>query len=196
MKKLYTIFFCFFLLNCTLLATQNPGFIITKDAKIITGQVADIFYSNWKSELVFINEMGRRYYFQPAVIKGFAIHKKNEIVQFESKYYKGTWRFLEVIEKGEYLNLYRSPTVKTHETAQRYGEEKTVSRSVEEYWLEIGSAIPVRIYPLSYKKRLREYMSNQPKFVKKIGTKGYKFKNLQKIIQEYNELNKQKMKHI
>jgi len=196
MKKIYTVFFCFFLLNCTLLATQNPGFIITKDAKIITGQVANIFYSSWKSELVFINEMGRRYYFHPAVIHGFAIHKNGDMLQFESKFYKGTWRFLEVMEKGANLSLYRSPIIKTHESAQRYGEEKIVNRRVNEYWVEVGTAIPVRVYPLSYKRKLREFMSNQPQLVKKIGTTGYKFKNLQKIVEEYNELNAQNGKHI
>lgn len=196
MKKIYTIFFCLFLFSCTLFATQNPGFIITKDAKIITGKVADIFYSNWKSELVFINEMGRRYYFHPAVIHGFAIHKDGEMVQFESKYYKGTWRFLEVMEKGKKLSLYRSPMIKTQQATQKYGEEKVISRKVNEYWLEAGLAIPVRVYPLGYKKKLREFMSNQPRLVKKIGTEGYRFKNLEKIINEYNELNEQKGKHI
>ncbi|MFT4759348.1 MAG: hypothetical protein ACI9XO_002021 [Paraglaciecola sp.] len=193
MKKIYTLFVFFFTLNCTLFATQNPGFIITKDAKIITGKVADIFYSNWKTELVFINEMGRRYNFPPALIKGFAINTGSEIVEFESKFQKGQWRFLKILEKGKNLTLYRSPSVKTQRLAQNYSNQQIIKKNVREYWLEVQKDNPIRIYPISYKKQLRMFLANQPTLLDKLGQKGYKFRDLQKIIIEYNDLIERKL---
>jgi hypothetical protein len=189
MKKIYTLLIFSFALNCALFANFNPGFIITKDAKIITGKVADIFYSNWKTELVFINEMGRRYNFHPAVIKGFAIKNGKEITQFESKYYKGKWQFFKILEQGKTATLYRSPSVKTQQLTKTYGNtDRVIKNNVREFWLEMKQDNILRIYPFSYKRQLKQYLANQPTLLAKLGQKGYKFRNLQDIIREYNEL--------
>lgn len=196
MKKVYTAFLFLFALNTALFATHQPGFIVTKDAKIITGRVAEIFYSTWKTELVFINEMGRRYTFHPAVIKGFAINNNGSIVEFESKYQKGTWRFLEVLEKGKTVSLYRSPMNKTQEVSINYGDNRIINRKVREYWLENGKSAPIRVNSMNYKKLLRFCLSKQPEIVEKIGKTGYRFRDIQDIIKEYNRLIAQNAKRI
>lgn len=196
MKKIYTTFALLLTLSYSLFATQNPGFIITKDAKIITGKVADIFYSSWKTELIFINEMGRRYAFHPAVIAGFAIKTDGELVHYESKFRKGQWQFMNVLEKGKNLSLYRSPSVKTQEWSINYGDDQIVSRKVTEYWLEYEKNAPVRVSSINYKRLLRQYLVLEPELVEKLGKKGYRYKNLQTIVQEFNQLNSRKSKKI
>lgn len=192
MKKIYTLFALFLALNFTASATINPGFIVTKDAKIITGLVADVFYSNWKTELIFVNEMGRSYHFPPNVIKGFAFNTGSEVLQFESKFLNGKWHFLKVLEKGKAMNLYCSPSVKTQEMLEHTGTRTLVNQKVKEFWLEKEEGQPFRIYLMGYKKQLKNYLWEEPTLVEKIGKKGYKFKDLQKIITEYNELVAQK----
>ena len=194
MKRISTLIFCTFFIVCLGHAITTPGYIITKDAKIITGKVADIFYSNWGSELVFINEMGRRYKFHPALIHGFALKKGEEISKFESKFQKGTWRFLKIVEKGKGISLYRSPSVKTQESIEVYGESKVVSRRVKEFWIETVNHRLIRIHSLNYKKKLKYCLNLQPDLVKKLGKEGYRFKNLATIVQEFNELMEKKTK--
>jgi len=196
MKKIY-VFLCFVCLSSFALQANtddppklnaSPGFIITKDAKIITGKVSEINYQEWGSQMVFINDMGRAYQLFPSYIFGFAIeYSEDDIEKYESKYQQGIWRFLKIVEKGKHLSLYRSPSARSKDFFNETDQHKVLGANGREFWLETRRYGLVRVYALTYKKLLRNYLDDAPELVAKLGSEGYKFKNLDAIVREYND---------
>lgn len=166
-------------------AQTADGFIVTLDQKLIEGKVVEIYYADWKTELIFENTFGRIYQFYPFRIGGFLHIKNQDTIVYESKYTEGQWLFLQQIHKAEALSLYASPERKWAMVRGINGMEQ-VHLPVREYWLEFRKKRPFRVYPMTYKKELKRRFSKFPELVEKIGEPGYRFKDMEKIVQEYN----------
>lgn len=189
MEKLYTLFFL--LLGCYSLVHAGiyQGYIITHNNRILTGQIGTIYSGNQTSAVIFINDFGTPYNLRAELIKGFVYHNGEETFLFESKYNKQGWMFLRVVCKGEGegLNLYQAPAEETSLSIDNWGYLRSETLHTEEYWIEQNGKFPVRITRLGFKKKLRRLIRKQtPELAQKIGSPGFRFNDLEKIIQEYN----------
>lgn len=190
MRKIYftltTLLFVFFFTNIK--AEVFRGYIVTKNDKILTGQIGNIWHSESRSEVIFINDFGSIYSLQPELIKGFVFKKDTKFVAYESKFSrKKKWRFLQVLLKGEGMSLYRSPIEKVKQTNNGLFTQTHTYRS-NEYWLEVKGRSPIRLNRMGYRKKFKRLISRvAPELAQKIGKKGYRFKDLLKIVEEYND---------
>lgn len=199
MKSSFTRFFPIllsFILPQFLLA-NNPGedFLITLNGYKLTGNVKDIFFSDWQSRLSFENDFGDLYSIHPACIYGFAFQEEGNTVYYESKYLGGNWAFLKVEKRGQALSLYRSAERKIQFT-QSEGKPVIQQKKVSEIWLQFDGKRPFRMYRLTYRKVLKQRFAHYPELAKIIGKKGFRFKNLPQIVERYNEIYDEKSRNI
>lgn len=184
MKKLYLFLIALLFFNAFLFAEDFKGYIITHSGIRLTGKISTIFHSDYGSELTFINDFGTSYQIHPALIRGFAFRNNDDLnILYESRYTKGTWIFLEVIYRGKDMSLYKAP----EERVSIAHGFSTIQ--LEEYWVDVpgGNMTPLTRY--RYKRRFRRLVrKSEPELAKKIGKTGYKFKDLVKIIEEFNRL--------
>ena len=57
----------------------------------------------------------------------------------------------------------------------------------KEFWLEKEGERPFKIYMISFRKQMRKIMTDFPELAAKVGKKGYRYKDLKTILQEYNK---------
>lgn len=166
------------------------GFILTKNGIRLTGKIGAIFYSDYRSEVVFINDFGTKYLISPQLIRGFAF-TKDSTVAYESKINDRSWCFLEVLQKDEGMSLYKSPIEKV-ETVRELSGVKTYSITVHEYWLELKGKRPVLVRRLGFRRQLQKMLRKvAPELSEKIGSPGYRFRDLNEIVAEYNKIYKE-----
>lgn len=188
MKKLYCLL-AFSLLITTLGAAESfKGYIVTLNGKRLTGYISTIFHSDYGSEIVFINDFGTPYNIHPALIRGFSFEKNTDRVFYESKYHHRKWLFLKVMYKGDGMNLYQAPEEKT--TLSQFGSVLTQeSRKNIEYWIETRVRGLVPLPRVGFKSRFRKiFRKTAPELAAKIGTPGYRFKDVLRIVEEYNKI--------
>ena len=189
MKKIYySLLFAFF---SSLTLQANPelckGYVVTKNGIHLTGAIGDIFCSNIKSTVVFRNDLGTTYRYRPEIISGFVFEKDSSVIIYESKFDKERWTFLEVIEKGEGINLYKSPERKT-KVVMEDAAIQTYDYRTDEYWVETKGRLPILIHRFNFRKKMRKIVFFlSPEISSKIGKQGYKYKDLQKIVREINK---------
>lgn len=184
LKILFSTVLIFFVTN-VLFAIQTNGYLITKNEKVITGRIVSISYTDYKSEVLFINDFGDTYRISPYLIKGFAYMKNGETLRYESKFIDNYWLFLKIELPGSGIRLYHS------ESAQYVKGIDGVSEiaqhnSVKTYWLELEGSTPFKIYKLGFRPKMRATLSQYPELAAKIGEKGYRYKDLKSIVKEYN----------
>lgn len=191
MRPSFTRFFLiisiFILPNFLTANTPGEDFLITLDGYKLTGNVKDIFFSDWQSRLSFENDFGDLYSIHPACIYGFAFQEKGKTIYYESKYLGGSWAFLKVEKRGQALSLYRSSERKI-EFSQIEGKSIIQEKKVSEIWLQFNKKRPFRVYRLSFRKVLRQKFAHYPELAQLIGKKGFRFKNLPAIVEIYNEI--------
>lgn len=189
MKKIYIFIISLLFLHSSILAKDYSGYIITLSGIRLTGKISTIFHSDYGSELTFINDFGTSYQIHPALIRGFAFRNDEDLnILYESRYTKGTWVFLEVIYRGRKMSLYKAP----EERVSIAHGFNTIQ--LEEYWVDVpgGKMTPLTRY--RYKRRFRRLIKKtEPELAKKIGKKGYKFQDLVKIIEEFNQLQQKRL---
>lgn len=186
MKQLYSLF-VLLLLSLTLLqGSVHKGYIVTKNGKHLTGYIGSITYMGASTEVVFINDFGTPYNLRPELIRGFVFRREEKVVIYESLPTDRGWMFLEIIAKGDDMSLYRSPSEKTTLYIANSGF-RTQTFKTTEYWIQRKDRRPFRLKKWRYRKRLRKlFREKAPELAEKIGDKGYRFKDLAKIIEEYN----------
>lgn len=189
MKRFYLLLLVPLFFLSSLQADPFKGYIVTLNGKRLTGYIGAIsFPSNNHSEVIFINDFGTAYQIKAQLIKGFVYQQDSNYQFFESKFKKNRWMFLQVLYKGEGMSLYMAP----EEHLQfdiRNGAFQAHSYNVEELWIEVPERKkPVRIKRWGFKKKIRRLVQRRaPELAEKIGSKGYRFKDLIKIIEEYND---------
>ncbi|MDX1666885.1 MAG: hypothetical protein R3350_06640 [Saprospiraceae bacterium] len=188
MRKLYLLCLLIVFTTVSSYSRISSGYIITKSGTRLTGFIGDLYFSDHKSEVVFINDFGTPYSFSPRLIDGFVFQNGSELVVYESKYARQNWMFLKIIAKGKGINLYQSPEEKV-DMLVRGGQMVVQTRSHREFWVENRGRNPQKVKRLGFRKQMRRLLKERaPKLAKKIGSPGYKYRNLEKIIEEYNEI--------
>lgn len=198
MKRCFTLLFLFFIALSSLQANSNcctpndetyEGYIVTLDGKKLTGRIGEIFYSDELSIVLFVNDFGTPYHLQAQLITGFVFEREKELVEYESlfKNKDRAWTFFKVMHRGAVLSLFKSPEEKVEFTLS---EEGMTGRKINtnEYWLKMKGERSFKLNRLGYKRVLKKHLHNYPSLTKKLGKPGYKFKDLEAIVQEVNDI--------
>jgi hypothetical protein len=190
MKKVFTLALFMGMIGSLLANSPLPdpakGYIVTRNGKSLTGAIGNIFHTSYGSEVTFINDFGTIYQIHPFLIKGFVFQEQKDMVTYESKYSERKWLFLRVLHKGKYISVYKSPEKKSVVNFTRVSfMAETVKNDV--YWLELHGKNPTQIRRMGFKKQMKKLLKRRaPELAEKIGTKGYRFKNLTEIAEAYN----------
>ncbi|MCB0628785.1 MAG: hypothetical protein KDD15_03610 [Lewinella sp.] len=189
MKKLYLLLVGLIIYSTLLSAEDHKGYIITHSGIRLTGKISTIFHSDFGSELTFINDFGTSYQIHPALIRGFAFRNKEDLnILYESRFTKGTWVFLEVIYRGEDMSLYKAPEERL---SIAHGFNTIM---LEEYYVDVPGRHMTPLTRHRYKQRFRRLVKkSEPGLAKKIGKPGYRFKDLVRIIEEFNDHKRERM---
>lgn len=184
MKQLY--FVVAFLFVSTLGAESLRGFLLTKDDQRLTGYVNQINYVVTGLEIEFTNDFGDRYYIYPNLVKGFGFTKDGMTFRYVSRYYEGRWYFLEVLQRGKKMEFFQVP-----DGDEQWVDDKLlamVNEPIARYWLAIRGQSLFPVLRTGFKRKLREYLTpTAPELAAKIGSKGYRYKNIHEIVAAYEQ---------
>lgn len=167
--------------------SANEGYIVTLDNKRLTGKIGDVFYSDFFSAVVFINDFGTPYQLRAELISGFVFEDNASLIEYVSLFQPefNNWSFLKVLEKGALVTLFKAPNGSTIRDLREV-DTKISALSSDKYWLKFREKRPFEINWSNYKSMLKEQLIYYPEIRKKIGKKGYRFKDLDAIIEEVN----------
>ncbi|MEM0993657.1 MAG: hypothetical protein AAGI49_11535 [Bacteroidota bacterium] len=204
MKTLYTLIFTFLFLGTLSIRTAAAapccgdddtyeGYIVTLDGKKLTGQIGEIFFSDEISVVLFINDFGTPYHLQAELITGFVYEKEDELIEYESlsKGKNQAWSFLKVMHRGAVLSLFKSPEEKTQFTITASENDMSMTSrtvNIDEYWLKFKGERSFKLGKLGYKRKLKQQLQAYPAIAKKIGKTGYKFQDMEQIVEEVNKI--------
>jgi hypothetical protein len=160
------------------------GFLLTKDDYRLTGYVNQINYVVTGLQIEFTNDFGDRYFIYPSYVKGFGYTRDGETFRYVSRYYEGRWFFLREMVKERQLSFFRVP-----DGRQRYVDDSLLALladPIPQYWLQIKGQEILAIQRGGFKRRLRDYLEpTAPALAAKIGSKGYRYRNMEEIITAY-----------
>lgn len=192
MRHLYLLLF----LSCSLSlsAAQFRGFLLTKDGYKLTGYLEVVTYTLTGNTITFSNDFGDRYTIHPFLINGFGFSDDGESYRFVSRFSEGQWYFLQVVNDDRNLKLYSLPE------SRKWVDDKLlrlISTPVPEYFIEPRGQTLIPVPRTAFKRVLREFCKPRyPELAKRIGKRGYRYKNIAGIIAEYNERNSRKRRRL
>ena len=192
MKQIYLALMITLIPATGAFALINSGYIITKNGIRLTGQIGVLNQTDELSTVVFINDFGNVYTLQPELIAGFVFKQDTTLRAFESKINseERRWVFMQVLAKGKGLNLYSIVTERGSGRRSGFEEEEPVARElrVQNYYLEAKGKLPVRVQKVGFRRQMRDLLQRRaPKLARKIGSKGYRYRDILQIIVEFNE---------
>lgn len=176
-------------LVCLLPAAPIQGYIITKDNLRLTGSIGQIENSREDNNVIYINDFGSRYRLSPELIKGFVFIIEGQEVVYECRKGEDFWYFLRVLSRGEGMTLYADPLdgIQAFEEAEEISFEKAIDHSYR-YYLQVRRRTPFKVKRLGFRKQIRPLLRRRaPELADKIGQPGYRYRDLQKIIDAYND---------
>lgn len=192
MTRLY-ILLVFILFSGSVLAqaeavSNSQGYIVTLSGDHLTGRIGDVIEGNGTSFVMFINDFGTPYMIRAELIKGFAFKENKDMLEYETQFDSRKWLFMKVIVRGAGFSLYRSPG---YNIANEPGGSVNVvnNRNFQpgRYYIVRGNRAPIPVKRWGFRRNMRKMLKERaPELSGKIGDKGYRFKNLEKIIKEYN----------
>ncbi len=192
MKQIYLTVLLAFIPLVYAFSFISSGYIITKNGVRLTGQIGLLNQTNQVSTVVFINDFGNIYTLQPELIAGFVFERDTSMQLFESKISseERRWVFMKVLAKGNGLNLYSIVTEK--ESSMGVTEIDGDQRKLKsmDYFLEARSKskLPIRVQRMGFKRQMKELIQRRaPKLAAKIGSKGYRYRDILQIVEAYNE---------
>lgn len=195
MKYCYTVFIS--TLVVTLLSASprgadlRQGYIITKSNHHLTGYIGHITHTPYGSRVEFVNDFGTPYSLHPALIKGFVYLEGPALRHFESKVWRRQWLFLQVVYPGAEVRLLQSPeSITTYEL--REGRLTSDTWEKTQYWLDLPNRRLTPIRRWGFRRDMRRLVEDvSPSLAEKIGRRGYRFRDLAKIIEEYDRILRQ-----
>lgn len=167
---------------------SDPGkdFLITLNGTKLTGAIKTVSYQKKNTQISFQNDLGTSYTVDASTILGFAVEEAGEIFMYESKHLNGVWQFLKVEKKGMAVSWY----TQSERQLQYIGSDKPPIVAQELYkhiWLQFKGEQPFRLHRFSFRRVLRKKMKSFPDLAKRIGKRGFRYKNLPMIVDSYNK---------
>ncbi len=195
MKHAQTTFLLAFLLMLcagSLLAV-DPGkdFLITLDGSKLTGEIKTVAFKQRKTQISFRNDLGTLYTVDASCIYGFACEEAGEILLFESKFLNGEWQFLKVENKGNVLTVYTSSERQLQFVGSNQNPIVVQDQKSPQIWLQFEGEQPFRLYRFNFRGVLRKKMKSHPELARRIGRRGFRYKNLAMIVDSYNRFHQE-----
>lgn len=169
-------------------AESFRGFLLTKDNYRLTGYINKIEYSFTGIVIQFTNDFGDRYNIFPNLVKGFGFTANDgEQHRYISYYHEGRWLFLRssqaTAKRLQLLYAPKGPKGLVDDNFQAYFEYP-----IPEYWLQVRGEPLLPVERTSFRRDLRAYLApTAPDLAMKIGKKGYRYRDLEFIVEEYNK---------
>ncbi len=172
----------------------NPyrGFLIAKDGEKITGFIGGISSEGRMGRILFINDFGNLYLIEANQIRGFVYQNKENVFIFESIRDEKRWKFLQMIFSGKEARLYKVPS--SEPRSRDYGVGLSFSAQApfpgkRMFYIQLKDRPVRRITPFRFKRRMKKLLGNSaPELAEKLGSAGYRFKNLESIVREWDEI--------
>ena len=187
------------LLCCAFLTVKSEslrGYVITLDGKYISGTIQQINNSQFSIAVSFTNDYGTNYNYHPALIRGFVFMKGNERQVYESHYHKGRWLFLQQLYVGKEISLFKFPDIQVNWVME--GRQiNSYSSNQKVFWLKQDQRSLFMLKRKHFKNKFASIIKeNAPELAKKIGKRGYRYQNLEKILAEYDMILTSRVKKI
>ena len=186
MKYAYLLLF-FLCLGTSVRAAELRGFLLTKDGYQLTGYLERIQYSPTGNEIRFVNDFGDTYIIHPFLVSGFGFTHEGTSYRFVSRFHEGQWFFLQEKADGRTLRLYRLP-----ESSDSWVDDSLLRLFTvppPTFYLEYGRGQLMGVPRTGFRRAMREFFNVvSPAMAKKVGTKGYRYRDLALIVAEVNEM--------
>jgi len=167
---------------------NSRGYIVTLSGDHLTGRIGDVIEGNGTSFVMFINDFGTPYMIRAELIRGFAFKENKDMLEYETQFDSRKWLFMKVVVRGAGISLYKSPGYNI--SNQSGGSVNVINnRNFQpgRYYIVRGDRNPIPVKRWGFRRNMRKILKERaPEVASKIGDKGYRFKNLEKIIKEYN----------
>jgi hypothetical protein len=195
MQKRYLFFLLLLFVVGSGWAASYKGYLVTKNNFHLTGFVQEVTYTPGTILVTFANDFGNVYYIHPALVKGFAFVKDNSLVSYVSRFHEGQWYFLEVVSDGELLSLFEIPP--TSASWVDGSLQRLTLLELDRYWIQLRQQPIQPVRRWGFRKQMRRVLAlRQPELSRKIGTSGYRYRNLPEIIAECNERFRRKRRRL
>ncbi|MEM6395743.1 MAG: hypothetical protein AAF741_05300 [Bacteroidota bacterium] len=156
----------------------------TKDDLHLTGYINFIQYRMDGLVIQFTNDFGDEYIIEPNRVAGFGFETEDSVLRYVSCLHEGRWLFLRVLERGRKLNLYRVP-----DNRSRWVDASSylyLGATLPDYYIQGKRGNMMPMYRGGFRRNMKALVNDMPELANKIGKKGYRYKNLQDIVAEYN----------
>lgn len=172
------------------------GYVITLDGKYISGTIEQVNSSEFNVAVAFINDFGTIYHYNPALIKGFVYLKGNDQFVFESLYHQGRWIFLQLLYQGEEISLFKYPEIQVNWVI-RGQQVNSYSANQRTFWIKHDKKSLFVLKRKHFKNKFSRLIEEKaPELAQKIGKRGYRYYNIERILAEYDEIITSKIKKI
>lgn len=169
------------------MAQPARGYIVTKNGQQLTGYIGDVIHYSRASRVVFINDFGSVYEIDAALIRGYVRRDTSRVQGFRSRKVGRRWIFLELVQAGRGLLLYRSPESVVLQPRQANGLPGTTKRYPARYWVQRPGEAPIGLTPLNYRRHIKKLVHQRtPQLAALIGKADYRYSNLPAIVEAYN----------
>ena len=179
MRWIFTLFISITVLSYVD-AEAYRGFLHTKDDIHLTGYINFIQYRSNGLVIQFTNDFGDEYIIEPNRVAGFGFSADgDEVLRYVSRYHRGQWLFLRVVERGRKLDLYRVP-----DNNRRWVDGATyryLGDPLPMFWVEGRGRLMAPVYRGGFRRFMREMLADAPTVAEKIGSRGYRYRNLPEI---------------
>jgi hypothetical protein len=166
-------------------AELYKGYIITLNGYHLTGQIGEIYMNADRKHVVFVNDFGTPYMISPRLIAGFAYQDGERMITYQSIVLEKKWAFLEILCQGEGLKLLKSPEKEIEIFMDGYGINSQQIKG-NKYYVQLRKRQPTIVKRIGFRKQMRQLLGRRaPYLAKKIGTKGYRYSDLEQIAIEY-----------
>jgi hypothetical protein len=193
MRKLYLLLFLCW--SSVAFAEAYRGFLLTKDGYQLTGYLNVLEYSLGGNVIVFTNDFGDEYVIHPFLVSGFGFNYRGENMRFVSRRFEDRWFFLQEEIGGRGIKLYRLPR-----GGGRWVDDRMLrylATPPPEYYLEYGRGQFLPVARPGYKRTLRQFFGERNKqLAKKIGKRGYRYRDMPAIVGEFNQQRKRKRRRL
>ncbi len=177
------------MLLCQLKADPIQGYIITKDNLRLTGSIGRIENFREQNRVLYINDFGSKYNLRPELIKGFAFVVDNREILYESRTAEDLWLFLRVLSRGEGMTLFADPVDGVQSFEKKEFSFEQANDHAYRFYLQVRRRIPFKVKRIGFRKQLKPFFQRRaPEIAEKLGEPGYRYRDLQQIVDAYNEI--------